>query len=65
MRTIAILAAILALGACASGPQTAQSRQFPTFQLDEERIAAVEANAISYSGEVIWVSAPMKRSDHR
>jgi hypothetical protein len=63
MRTIAVLAASLALGACASGPQTAQFKQYPTFQLDEERIAAVEANAINYSGKVIWVSAPMKRTD--
>lgn len=64
MRCFAVLAASVLLTACASTPnQSAQFERYPKIEIDGERIAAVEANAINYSGKVIWVSPPTKRID--
>lgn len=65
MRYFAVLAASILLTACATTPdQSARSERYPKIQvLDGQRIAAVEANAINYSGKVIWVSPPTKRAD--
>jgi len=66
MRILCVLATSLLLTACATAPsQSARLSSYPEITLDGQRIAAVEANAINYSGKVIWVSPPTKRVDRR
>lgn len=62
MRYLSVLAASVFLTACASSPDRATTfNDYPEFQLDSQKIAAVEASAINYSGKVIWVSPPVRR----
>jgi len=60
MRFASIVAALLLAG-CATGGGTVRTARVDYFELDQSKIARVEAVALAHNVKIIWVNPPLIR----